>query len=261
MYYNNISIVVILLILIFIYYLLSIKDLESMQDINRIPKHIYMSHKNIIKFDRKRIDKWQILNPDYDIHLYDDKECYRFILDNYGLEYAQFFLDISYGPIKSDFWRLLILYNKGGVYIDADMVPIVPINEILQKDTDIYLINDLNNTRLNPTFIATLPNVDIFIEAARLMYKYRYDINNYWKLSITNTLTIVLISKLPHLNIEKYNNLNGCEFNLKKLPKNIKYKNYNITIDQEICPNFYDIKTCYINNNTLNKKLMNVRSW
>ena len=46
---------------------------------NNIPKNIYQTYKNknvpeIVK------QRWTTLNPDYKYHLYDDNDCYNFLI-------------------------------------------------------------------------------------------------------------------------------------------------------------------------------------
>ena len=77
------------------------------------------------------IKNWKRLNPEYDIQYYDDNRIRQFLRDYYPNSYLKYFNKLdSYegaGPIKSDFWRVCILYKFGGVYVDADIEPIESI--------------------------------------------------------------------------------------------------------------------------------------
>ena len=42
-----------------------------------IPKDIYICHKNLADLE-KYSTKWKLLNPDMNIHLYDDEKCIQF---------------------------------------------------------------------------------------------------------------------------------------------------------------------------------------
>ena len=47
---------------------------------------------------------------------------------------SECFINIPYGPIKSDLWRLCILYIYGGVYSDIDVYPIKPLRFYIKND-------------------------------------------------------------------------------------------------------------------------------
>ena len=98
-----IIIIIVLIILLFIYK-------KNIDKFNNIPKKIYLSYKT------KDIPKYIIPNikkiyPDYEIELYDDKDCIKFLKKNYGQLYVDIFNFLKDGPIKADFWRLCILYK------------------------------------------------------------------------------------------------------------------------------------------------------
>ena len=132
-----------------------------------IPKIIYICNKNIQDIPTQLIDKWKQLNPDYKIELFGDAECGSFIENNFGLAHRQNFDKIPDGPIKADFWRTCILYVKGGVYVDVDIVPLQSIDYIIKE-------NNISNPTLvipgsgvfwktvNPCFIAVTPENPIF---------------------------------------------------------------------------------------------------
>ena len=122
--------IICLLSLIYLYKYLIIRDNNDINT-SKIPKVIYQTYKDknvptIVK------ERWLKLNPDYEYYLYDDDDCYKFLLKYYTKEYADFFkYKIKDGPIKSDFWRVCILYQFGGIYADIDIVPHVPIKDFV----------------------------------------------------------------------------------------------------------------------------------
>jgi len=71
---------------------------------------------NIIKYGIKSI---RILNPEYQIEISDDMD-----IDNYLKQHIK---QYDYNLIKdkhivekTDLWRLLKIYNEGGIYVDLD---------------------------------------------------------------------------------------------------------------------------------------------
>ncbi|MCA3362157.1 MAG: hypothetical protein INF74_09420, partial [Roseomonas sp.] len=60
------------------------------------------------------------MNPDWEYRLYEDADCERFIRENYDAETFKLFRSIhpDYGAARADFFRYLLLYRLGGVYLD-----------------------------------------------------------------------------------------------------------------------------------------------
>ena len=213
---------------------------------SKIPKVIYQTYKDktvppIVK------ERWLNLNPGYEYHLYDDDDCYQFLLDYYDKEHADFFkYQIKDGPIKSDFWRVCILYQFGGIYADIDIKPLVPINEFVNSDTTLYTcISDPTiSSVLNPHFIAVTPKhklikecIDVYINNKRYM-EY-----SYWGYSITNIMYDILTKYLNNSNLKE---------------GSYKIHDQIIQFSQERCPQGNESKeamsVCFIEQN--NKEIM-----
>ena len=139
------------------------------------PKKIYMCDKTY-EFIEKYSQNWKKLNPDFEIELFDDEKCIQFLQDNYGSIYVDIFKYIPDGPIKADFWRLCILFKKGGIYIDADNEPIVPLHNFLEPNVDFITCSSYhkNGYYFNPNFIVCKPD-NIFIKEAINIYLKLYE--------------------------------------------------------------------------------------
>ena len=89
----------------------------------KIPKHIYQSwhskevHPNVQK---KVIDVMKANNPEYTHEIYTDDEIDKYVHDNYDGEIVECYDKIDIIVAKVDFWRYLILYKQGGIYLDID---------------------------------------------------------------------------------------------------------------------------------------------
>jgi len=150
-----------------------------------------MCHKVKEQIDTYSVPKWLKLNPDYEIHTYDNEGCKTFLLSEYGPLYRDIFDYISDGPIKADFWRVCILYKYGGVYADADINPLVPIASFLEADVQFLTCVDCMRTKLNPHIILTVKEhpilkwcIDRYVE-----YYSRNVPYEYWPWSITTIMT------------------------------------------------------------------------
>jgi len=210
----------------------------------KIPRVIYQCYKDknvppVVK------ERWLKLNPDFDYKFYDDNDCYQFILEYYGKDYANFFKNIKDGPIRSDFWRICILYQFGGIYADVDIEPLIPIDEIVNSDTTLYTCVTAKNldNNLNPHFIAVEPKNPLILHCIYVYMKDRIKRPySYLGYSITHVMFQVLQSY----------------FNIYKFKEDIyKKDNQVVQLSQEICPIKTDINTCYIEQN--NKQIMKNR--
>ena len=210
-----------------------------------IPKVIYMCHKEM-KFIEKYSKNWKDLNPEYEIKLYDDEACINFLKEYFSQKYVDIFNYLKDGPIKCDFWRVCILYKYGGIYVDADINPIVPLDDYID-DTDEFVTCISRNFRrekrefqLNPHFIKSTKEHPILKQTIdkylnKFDRKEKYD---YWKWSICKLLTIPgIFKKEPHtivIDNVKYKFIferskNECVYNGKIVFNNTydTYKNHN----------------------------------
>ena len=114
-----------------------------------IPKIIHQtifSRKTLHPLFQENIDFLKRMNPDWEHRLYDDEDCRRFILRIYGKEYLDTFnaIDSVYGAAKADFFRYLLMYEYGGVYLDIKSRTRLPLTQVL-TDTDHYILSYWDN--------------------------------------------------------------------------------------------------------------------
>ena len=155
---------------------------------NEIPKIIYICHKNV-KCLSTTYTFWKRLNPGYKIKLFNDAMCEQFLLDQFSELHRSIFKFIPDGPIKSDFWRLCILYKYGGIYVDADIHPLVPLDKYLMRSCDFVTCITTSNGNFNPHFIAARKNDDILkkcIDEYIQFYIHRKQSYAYWDWSIVH---------------------------------------------------------------------------
>lgn len=213
-----------------------------------IPKIIYMCHK---KLDKIKIysKNWEKLNPEYEIKLYDDELCEKFLLDEYSELHYNIFKFIKDGPIKADFWRICIIYKYGGYYIDADIEPLVPLNTYIDDDDDFVTCLSYYPFSYNPHIIFA-HQYDKILKLCIDKYIDFYNNNKlytYWDWSIVNVMNNVLGFKfnnseegIYYINNKKYkfikeqkesNDTQYCTYNNMNVMKNrySNYKNHNFT--------------------------------
>jgi mannosyltransferase OCH1-like enzyme len=132
------------------------------------------------------LNNWKLLNPEYKIFIYDDLECIDFFKKYFDIKFLETFIYIKDGPIKSDFWRLCILYYYGGIYSDIDIEPIKPLDVILHKNISFLIVKRNNAYMFNPHFIASVKNNLILKEIIDkyILYYEKQITYSYWKWSI-----------------------------------------------------------------------------
>ena len=158
------------------------ENIENMfvEESKYIPKTIYMTYKDK-SVPQKVLDRWKKLNPDYNIVFHNNTDGYNYILKEYGQDFADFFNEIEFGPIKADFWRLCILYKEGGIYSDIDLVPYIPISEFIPKDiTFCTLIAAYNDGKMTQSFIASTKGNLIIKKCIEKMYSKRNGYQKWW---------------------------------------------------------------------------------
>ncbi|MDM7481506.1 MAG: glycosyltransferase [Halomonas sp.] len=78
-----------------------------------------------------------------------------FIADHYPAEINQQYDRLQIGAAQADFWRLLVLYQHGGVYLDIDAHAIWPLANTLGKHEELYITT--RRGELSNYFIASRP--------------------------------------------------------------------------------------------------------
>lgn len=182
-YYKTIIILILILIVILLYGNHCYKKYTTIENFelnSQIPKVIYLSYKtkNIPTYV---IPNWQKLYPSYEIKLYDNVDCIKFLKDEYGQEYVDIFNHIKDGPIKADFWRVCVLYKYGGIYADIDIEPLVSVETIMDMDTTFLSCISQDKIGITPQFIVSIPKhnalkmcIDKYLEMYRSKKVYSY---------------------------------------------------------------------------------------
>ena len=107
---------------------------------NYIPKIIYRvcNTKEYLDKFKKPIDMTQEVMKGYELKIYFDQDIIDFIKENYPEDVLYLFNKINpeYYPSKVDLFRYLLIYKKGGIYLDAKSVIKENIDPLIQKYGD-----------------------------------------------------------------------------------------------------------------------------
>lgn len=115
-----------------------------------IPRHFYqcVGRKDALRPEyAANIARIRALNPDYGFTLFDDADILDFLQTEYGTAHVDRFASISrdYGAAKADFFRYLLIYRTGGIYLDIKSTVDRPLDEILGPH-DRYILSQWDNT-------------------------------------------------------------------------------------------------------------------
>lgn len=110
-----------------------------------IPKVLHQTYSK--NFDQlpldiiKNIDALKAENADFSYMYYSDIDRIQFIKSNYEPDYLERYLKISsqYGAARADYFRYLLMYKVGGVYIDIKSTLKKKLSDII-KPSDQYLL-------------------------------------------------------------------------------------------------------------------------
>lgn len=123
-------------------------DLTRMSPIPKVIHQVYFSNKPLPAELAENSIRLKNLNPDWDYRLFDDRDMERFVWDNYGNDVREAYklINPTYGAALADFFRYLLMFKKGGVYLDIKSSATRPFNEVLHPD-DMFLISQWKNER------------------------------------------------------------------------------------------------------------------
>lgn len=129
---------------------------------SKIPKVIYQTFENYNVPDGMydAVNSWIRTNPDYEHYFYDEEKRIKFIKKYFEKNVLQAYQKLIPGAFKADLWRCCVLYIKGGVYVDSDMICIKNLNELIDVDDEFIIARDdpMSKKFLANGFIASIPN-------------------------------------------------------------------------------------------------------
>lgn len=113
---------------------------NAKHSIRVIPKILHQTTSDKSKLHpelQANVQRLVALNPDWEYRLYDNEECRAFVAANYDRRTLQLYDRISarYGAARADFFRYLLLYRLGGVYLDIKSTVLRPLSSVISADT------------------------------------------------------------------------------------------------------------------------------
>jgi mannosyltransferase OCH1-like enzyme len=126
-----------------------------------IPRIIHQTFKtNIVPYGMyESIESWKNKNGEYEHFFYTDDDCINFIQEHFDKNVLYAYLNLIPGAFKADLFRCCVLYIKGGVYVDSDMICLSPLKDLIE-DVDSFIItrdDPMSKSFLYNAFIASEP--------------------------------------------------------------------------------------------------------
>ena len=79
----------------------------------------------------------KLQNPEYNYYLYDDDDIDNFIKTYYPKYWTSYkMLAPEYGAARADFFRYMVIYHYGGVYLDIKSGASVPLRKIIKRNDE-----------------------------------------------------------------------------------------------------------------------------
>lgn len=116
---------------------------EELKISDKISKIIHQTYhtKNLPDSIKNNINQLKVDNPDWEFRLYDDQDIEHY-MESYFPSLLPIYKKINpvYGAAKADFFRYLVVYKDGGVYLDIKSGASKSLNSII-KDNDKYILS------------------------------------------------------------------------------------------------------------------------
>ena len=98
----------------------------------------------------------RLMSLDYEYNYVSHEDRLEYIQKNASKEMATAFEQLTDGAAQADLWRLFVLSNEGGIYMDIDAHAVWPLSRMIKSDDqEVFLMNKEHFTNY---FIATTQN-------------------------------------------------------------------------------------------------------
>jgi mannosyltransferase OCH1-like enzyme len=142
-----------------------------------IPKIIWQTHSYLIEdlplFAKGPMLSWIENNKDYTHNYINHFERESFINNHFGEEWARLYGQCKYQVFQSDMWRILCLYEYGGIYADMDTMCLTNIDSFIDLSKDFVCEAGFPKTYgwINSSIFATKPKGKFITDLKNLIYE------------------------------------------------------------------------------------------
>lgn len=144
-----------------------------------IPKTFYQSwNESLPGVVHTQNSKFVDGRDDVTYKLYTMTDIMEYLRTSWGEEYVELCKSYQNPAHKVDLWRYCILYEHGGIYMDADAVLLSDVFEFVDKNDMIFVTNNRGVLDIYNGFLATYPKNPIFKRMIDFMLSVGTDFNN-----------------------------------------------------------------------------------
>ena len=139
-----------------------------------IPKIIHAcwfgSNEMPIKY-QEFVKTWEDKNPEYEIKIWTLESFNKYFDDS---EFVKYCLEKKNYGFLSDYFRFVVLYNFGGIYLDTDVEALKSFDEFLKYD---FFIGYIFDCSLGTAIIGSRKGNPILLEMLNILLKILKDLN------------------------------------------------------------------------------------
>lgn len=138
----------------------SIQEIPAIKDL-KIPRVIYQTFETSEIPDGMydAVNSWKNYNVNYEHYFYTEEDRIEFIEKYFSETVLDTYLRLIPGAFRADLWRCCVLYEKGGIYVDADMICLSELEDLLEESDEFLISRDdpMATRFLTNGFIASIP--------------------------------------------------------------------------------------------------------
>ena len=150
--------------------------------IPKIIHYIWVGGKPLNAFAEKCIKSWKKYCPDYEIKRWDETN-----FDINENEYCKQAYESKKWAFVSDYIRLKVLYEYGGIYMDTDVEVVKPLDKFLTDPA----FSGFENDTMIPTGIMAAEKGNLWIKSLLSDYDNRKFIKEDGSLDMTTNVTLI----------------------------------------------------------------------
>lgn len=130
---------------------------------HRIWQTNYSNDVTLSVYINYRFNRW--LSPEFEHRYASDDACDAFVLESFPGPIHAAFARLNVGAARADFWRVLVLLEHGGIYLDIDSNFVRPPADYLDADTSEVFLR-AGNDEITNYFIAAAPGHPLLAQMA-----------------------------------------------------------------------------------------------
>jgi len=110
------------------------------------------NYESMTPFELVSYERWRLLNPDYTHRFFTNEESDQFVEKLFPDQFDHY-MNLTVGT-QNDIKRLCIVYDLGGVYVDTDTYPVIPLRDYMPNKSFVPFVHHANGMLCGHMFAA-----------------------------------------------------------------------------------------------------------